>query len=113
MSSAENTFHCQHPECNKKFKFNTSLQAHLRIHNSKSMSSCSQIWLSDLSTLSDERKFECHKCNKKFRLSHHLKEHLTIHTKEKNFVCDICPKKFASKLNLYKHSKLHLKESTK
>lgn len=88
----------QCPDCDKRFKYNSSLQIHIRTHTG-------------------EKIFQCPICEKKFSRSHHYKTHIeSVHAGEEykeavmataHVKCEVCGKVFTHSGNFKTHMKIH------
>nr|XP_021138547.1 gastrula zinc finger protein XlCGF57.1 isoform X2 [Columba livia] len=76
------------PKCNKNFKEQWSLVAHMRSHMR-------------------ERPFHCTDCGKSFIYKQHLLNHQCVHKGEKPLACGDCGKNFTRKSALMMHQRIH------
>ena len=77
--------------CGKDFKYQTTLQVHLRKH------------------AGDEPNV-CKLCGKDFQFGSRLKVHMRSHTGEKPYCCKSCGKTFGYRAGLIKHARVHTGE---
>ncbi|CAG9812369.1 unnamed protein product [Chironomus riparius] len=82
--AVDSNYSCKH--CSKKFKVQSALERHERVHN-------------------NSKPFICETCNKGFSQKEMLKRHLMIHLpiEEAKFVCHICNKRFRQKDPMRQH----------
>ncbi|XP_064905623.1 uncharacterized protein LOC110355741 [Columba livia] len=76
------------PKCNKNFKEQWSLVAHMRSHMR-------------------ERPFHCTDCGKSFIYKQHMLNHQCVHKGEKPLACGDCGKNFTRKSALMIHQRIH------
>ncbi|XP_068112499.1 zinc finger protein 662-like isoform X4 [Hyperolius riggenbachi] len=102
--------------CGKRFKNNTLLSVHHRVHTGERPFSCSVCgkWFTQKGTLlrhqrihTDERPFSCSECGKWFTQKGTLLRHQRIHTGERPFSCLECGKGFMRKEDFVKHQLHH------
>ncbi|XP_070508763.1 zinc finger protein pita-like [Chironomus tepperi] len=82
--AVDSNYSCKY--CSKKFKVQSALERHERVHN-------------------NSKPFICETCNKGFSQKEMLKRHLMIHLpiEEAKFACKICEKRFRQKDPLRQH----------
>lgn len=86
-------YKCSFDECQKTFKYQTSLIMHGRcVH-------------------SDERPFICDICSKTFKTRSNLNVHIKMHNNQRNHPCKICDQSFFTSSHLKAHVKVHLKDA--
>jgi len=76
--------------CGMKFKNNSSLIKHIRVHSGEKPYLCSS-----------------EGCKKSFSQATNLMRHLRTHMGIKRFECEICQRKFTSKENMKSHVRVH------
>ncbi|KAG8228640.1 hypothetical protein J437_LFUL008291 [Ladona fulva] len=82
------------PECGKRFRQQSHLTQHLRIH-------------------ANEKPYACGYCERSFRQRAILNQHLRIHSGEKPYACPDCGKRFRQKAILNQHVRTHQGSGTK
>ncbi|KAJ8667973.1 hypothetical protein QAD02_009636 [Eretmocerus hayati] len=106
----QNSIACEF--CEKRFKTNSCLRSHMRMHSEERPFSCTSCCKSykrkkDLKyhekTHSDMKPFSCDLCAKPFKSRSHLEIHMTTHSDEKPFICEKCLQSFKTKTNLKRH----------
>lgn len=75
-------------QCAKRFKTDSGLYAHRKVHQ-------------------DSYAVQCQFCFKSFKFRSQLRRHATMHTKEKLYFCQFCQKGFGVRNNLTKHLRTH------
>lgn len=105
------------PECNKLFPCASSLNRHIKIHDSSEKQfvceECDKAFKDayglkkHLRIHSSDRPYVCQECGASFRTQSTLSAHTVVHTKIKPFPCEECGKKFSFRSDLNRHMKLH------
>lgn len=83
----ERPFVCPHFTCKKKFKHESNLRIHMRVHS--------------------DDAFVCKTCGKKFARRSNMKQHERVHSGECPFKCHLCLQSFKQKHSLKDHIKIH------
>lgn len=104
------------PDCEKKFKFASSLTAHRVIHTGERPHRCSECgrcfsFRQSLDrhrhTHKTGRKYDCAICRETFHSLSARTEHKQTHMEDGAYTCHLCSKKFNWELALAKHLKTH------
>lgn len=108
-------FECN--RCDKRFKRQFDLNAHMRSHDGQEPFSCSQcgqkfnylhLYRKHMNQHNAEDKgTECQECGLKIRFKSHVKVHMRTHTGEKPYKCGVCGRAFAQSCILTTHMRTH------
>lgn len=104
------------PDCEKKFKFSSSLTAHRVIHTGERPHRCNECgrcfsFRQSLDrhrhTHKTGRKYDCAICGETFHSLSARTEHKQTHMEDGVYTCHLCSKKFNWELALARHLKTH------
>lgn len=104
------------PDCEKKFKFASSLTAHRVIHTGERPHRCNecgrcfsfrQSLERHRNTHKTRRNYDCSVCGDTFHSLSARTEHKQTHMEDGVYVCHLCNKKFSWELALARHLKTH------
>lgn len=108
-------FECN--RCDKRFKRQFDLNAHMRTHDGQEPYSCSEcgdkfnylhLYRKHMNQHNSEDKgTECEECGLKIRFKSHVKVHMRTHTGEKPYKCGVCGRAFAQSCILTTHMRTH------
>uniref|UniRef100_A0A3P9MPJ0 N(6)-L-threonylcarbamoyladenine synthase n=1 Tax=Oryzias latipes TaxID=8090 RepID=A0A3P9MPJ0_ORYLA len=105
------------PDCNKRFKFASSLLAHSVIHSGVRPHHCSDCGRSfsfrqsldrHRHTHRSGRTYDCAVCGETFRSLSARTEHKHVHMQDRAYICSQCNRRFSLELSLTRHLKTHL-----
>ncbi|XP_023808033.1 zinc finger protein 709 isoform X2 [Oryzias latipes] len=105
------------PDCNKRFKFASSLLAHSVIHSGVRPHHCSDCGRSfsfrqsldrHRHTHRSGRTYDCAVCGETFRSLSARTEHKHVHMQDRAYTCSQCNRRFSLELSLARHLKTHL-----